>query len=225
MSHFHFQKVDPADGDLMQQIYRLRFQVYVEECKFVDKSLYPDELEQDEYDTQAAHFAGINSFGEVVGCLRLILPGESPLPIRSHCPDVDWSTIEDYQNAAEISRMVIGKRLRNRALANSLLHHYSGNIQPVGDSFTEGFLRDTRPLVLGLFTEVAKECKSRGITRLFALMERSLWVLMRMYGLRIRCIGQDVDVFGIVRPHTCHLDDFKKPLQKFAPSDPFLTSQ
>src|SRR5689334_23097596 len=110
--YFLFKKIDPKDQQAMEQIYRLRFEVYCHECGFIEEKDYPDGRETDEYDKQSVHFAAINSFGEIIGTVRLILSTPLVLPIKKYCPDV---RLEPEVSYAEISRLVISKRLRRRA--------------------------------------------------------------------------------------------------------------
>ncbi len=89
MEVFEFKKIDFADKEFMESLYRLRFEVYCYECGFLKEEDYPDRIEFDEHDEQSVHFAAIDKDdGEVIGTLRMIMPGRLSLPIEHCCPDI-----------------------------------------------------------------------------------------------------------------------------------------
>jgi len=198
---FTFRKVDPRDLELMTDIFRLRFEVYGEECGFIRKEDYPNGLESDEYDTQAIHFAALNNFGEVVGTLRLILPGQRVLPIEKYCPSirVDNKFLPQL-SFAEISRLVISKRIRRRK-GDDLFYAPQIEDERVANSAGEVFLRRSKPMAFGLYRELYRESKRIGVTHWYSLMEKSLWLLLRIHGFTFECVGDEVDVFGPVKPY------------------------
>src|SRR3990167_9126064 len=85
MEKLIFKKVTLQEEALMEQIFRLRLHVYGRECGFINEEDYPNGLETDEYDPHALHFAAINSQGEVIGSLRMIIPDTLKLPVEKHC--------------------------------------------------------------------------------------------------------------------------------------------
>ena len=184
----------------MQQIFKLRFQVYCRECGFIREEDYPESSEQDEYDPQSIHFAAINSVGDVVGTMRIILPGALPLPIERHCAGIQIKPDPlPGMGYAEVSRLVISKYLRRRRDDGM---YYEPQVE---DKKVEGanadFLRRAKPMAFGLYREMYHESKRRGISYWYALMEKSLWLLLRIHGFRFDCIGDEIDVYGPVRPY------------------------
>ena len=55
MENFEFKKIELNDQKMMEQIYRLRFEVYCKECGFIKEEDYPEGIEQDSYDAQSLH--------------------------------------------------------------------------------------------------------------------------------------------------------------------------
>jgi len=201
METFTFKKVDRDDTKLMEQIYRLRYQVYCNECGFLKAEDYPDGIETDKYDPQSVHFAAMSTRGDVIGTMRMILPGEHIFPIQEHCPDV----VVDYQapegmGATEISRLVISKQLRRRK-DDGLFYEPQIEDRKVTDPMKNEFFRRAKPMAFGLYREMYHESKRRGISRWYALMEKSLWLLLRIHGFRFEAIGPQVDVYGPVNPY------------------------
>ncbi len=218
MQDFIFKKAELYDKDLMNKIYKLRFQVYCKECGFIKEEDYPEQMESDEYDMkQAIHFVALNQEKELVGTLRIILPGELPLPIEKHCPDVKINKeATNAGKAMEISRLVISKHLRRRKDDG---RYYGPHVQDKKGIDSEGnqFIRRVRPMAFGLYREVYRECKRRGITHWYALMEKALWVLLRIHGFNFECIGNEVDVYGPVRPYLGKTEVFEREVKERFP--------
>ena len=82
MKDLVYKKVYKDEPLLLEQIYRLRYAVYAKEFAYIDSKNYPDGMEYDKYDRQAQHFAAIDPDGDVVGAVRLILPGDLDLPLE-----------------------------------------------------------------------------------------------------------------------------------------------
>lgn len=198
METFVFQKVDLNQTELMQQIYKLRFEVYCRECGFIREEDYPDQIETDKFDPQSIHFAAFNSEGDIIGTIRMILPGEHPLPIQSHCPQIDFS--QSSGGFVEISRLVISKRLRRRAEDE---RYYEPQIEDkiIKASDDTQFMRRVKPMAFGLYREMYQESKYRGIGHWYSLMEKSLWLLLRLHGFKFDQIGEEIDVYGPVHPY------------------------
>lgn len=206
---FKFLKVDFTDEAMMDKIYALRFDVYCRECGFIRAEDYPDGRERDEYDAQSIHFAAFNGDGDAVGTMRLIMPGEHPLPILEHCTQLDVPRERlEVPEAVEISRLVISKRLRRRHDD----HMYYG--AKTEDEYVvennEQFLRRAKPMAFGLYREIYTESKRRGITEWYSLMERPLWFLLRIHGFLFDPIGAEVDVYGPVRPYVGRIDKIEQ---------------
>lgn len=202
MEEYVFQKIDPSDKALMHQVYRLRFQVYGRECGFISERDYPEELEIDEYDPQSLHFAAINSHREVVGSMRMILSKRGSLPITNLCDDISEMDrhILHTPHVAEISRLVISKKLLQTR--KKLLYPLAKGWRKRKHVFADaGFLSEAKPIIMGLCSEAYRESLRQDIRSHVALMERGLWTLLKMYGLKFRCVGNEVNFYGMVRPY------------------------
>ena len=201
MQTFIFKKVEPADSELMQQIHRLRFEVYCRECNFIRQEDYPQGIEKDEYDEQSVHFAAIDPQGLVIGTMRMILPGKLNFPLESHCPNINVNkNTLPRNNLAEVSRLVISKNLRRRS---DDAMYYGPQIEDKQGVDRDGsaFLRRAKPMAFGLYRELYRESKKRDITHWYALMEKSLWLLLRIHGFAFEPIGEEVNFYGMVKPY------------------------
>ncbi len=204
----------------MDAIFHLRYQVYAHECGFINPADYVDQREVDKYDAQSVHFAAINQDDDVVGTMRIILPGEYPLPIQTHCPDIqiDQDPREQLPQIqfGEISRLVISKHLRRRKNDGQ---YYEPQIEDkeVENASGEKFLRRSKPMAFGLYREMYQESKRLGITHWYTLMEKSLWLLLRIHGFTFECIGETVDVYGPVNPYIGKVESIELEIQRKFP--------
>jgi N-acyl amino acid synthase of PEP-CTERM/exosortase system len=220
MQSIIFKKLHPNEHDLLEQTFRLRLQVYGHESSLLDYRLYPDGLERDKYDPQSIHFAAINQFDEVIASVRLILNDRWKIPVWEHCPTSMSNAPQlSFQNTAEVSRLVVSKELlrrRHNWLSLGRLRNFSqDSVKLLGGGNQAGFLRQAKPVAYGLYREIYKECASRGINHVVALMESGLYSLLRMYGLHFECIGPAVDVLGPVSPYMGRVDRLKDAIVKY----------
>lgn len=90
----------------MDDIFRLRYQIYCVERKYLPNN-YPDGMEKDEYDDLSITFRAKEE-DKVVGCFRLIDQKNCPiLPIQSHF-EISWVP-ENGTRYVENSRLIVVK--------------------------------------------------------------------------------------------------------------------
>jgi N-acyl amino acid synthase of PEP-CTERM/exosortase system len=225
---FTFRKVEPHEKELLAKIYRLRFDVYCHECGFLREEDHPNKLDIDEYDSQSVHFAAIDTDGEVVGTIRMILPGALPLPVVKYCSFVDLGKI-DYPRfkAVELSRFVISKKIRRRKDDD----FYYGPKVVAGKIDLEKKekieeMRRSKPMAFGLYKRLYLESKALGITHWCTLMETSLWLLLWVHGFEFECLGGEVDVMGKVKPYIGEIPIIERSVsEKFPEFFEYFTSQ
>jgi N-acyl amino acid synthase of PEP-CTERM/exosortase system len=197
----------PANSrELLDCVYRLRFQVYCLERGFEDATQYPDGREQDADDARSMHCLLIfRPTGMVLGTVRLILPQyDSALPVsriagsRLHALDLPVET------TAEVSRFAIAKAVR-RQMGHCL-----------SSSHLE--VRRTLPLLsLGLIHAAVMMSLSRGITHVVAMMEPALLRLLARVGVEFHTIGEPIDHHGLRQPSWAATSDVIARLQQFLP--------
>src|SRR6266576_3050921 len=116
---YYLTVVQANSKELLDSVFRLRFQVYCRERSFENAAAYPDGRERDDDDARSLHFLVLHRpTNSAVGTVRLILPRVGvDLPVlrlvgseqqrRAHLP---------RETTAEISRFAVpkafGKRLR-----------------------------------------------------------------------------------------------------------------
>jgi len=213
---FTFELVESKQE--LEELYRLRYQVYCSECNFLKEEDYPESKESDKYDPYALHFAARDSYGPI-GTVRLILDNPNGFPMETHTGgnlDFDIKSA-DRRQVAEISRLAISKTYRRRK-DDGL--YYSGGYKDFGVKPEADGLKRIKPMTFGIYREIYQECKRRNIAVWVAMMEKTLWLLLRMHNFAFRPIGEETDVYGPVRPYMCKIEDvennvYQKSSDKF----------
>lgn len=173
---------------MLEDIQRLRYDVYCLEEEFEDHSRFPDRRERDEYDPYAVHLAATDERGHVAATLRLVL--ESPLgfPLERRAerlfPEF-WCLPRD--RTAEISRLIVARDHRH------LAH----------DRF------EYPPALFALFRRMYEESLDLGLEHWLALMEKKLWRLLRRFGFAFHEIGEPTSYGGEVIPYAADIDSLQ----------------
>jgi len=211
MARVDFRKAKGTEE--LENVFRLRYKVYCEECGFEKKEDYPDGIERDEYDEHSTHFAAVRK-GVVIGTVRLIHNSEKGLPIEHHTRiDEDLSHL-DRDKLAEISRLAVSKTFRKRARDGLL---YAGQVKkPLSPAlFAEKPAERERrrtDLVTGLYMSMYVESKLTGVDYWFAVIARGLYLLLARYGVIFSQIGPDVEYHGLRAPYLAHLPELERQL-------------
>jgi len=208
MQIFTFKKVDSPR--LLQESFKVRYQVYCKERNFISEEDCPQRSERDKFDDHSLHFVALDSQESVVGTVRLILPTSLAFPIEQFCPHVKFRDLDiDRDKAAEVSRLVISKILRRRV--GSELRYVAGitNGQLKSGNNRE-LSKHIMPMAFGLYRELYQESIRNGIRYWFALMEKKLWLLSKMHGIIFKPIGEKVNCFGLVQPYVADLFQIKR---------------
>lgn len=184
MGRFHEEFVVQTANTkaLIEETYRLRYQVYCVERSFLDGS---DERETDEFDPYSYSTVLINkASGAVVGSARLILGSDrcptDSFPMQQLCqgqlpPGVNINT------AAEVSRFAISKERRSRA--------------------------STALMRLALVQGLVDLSAELGLESWCAVMEPCLLRLLEMSAIRFKPFGQPVEYHGLRQPCYNRLDE------------------
>jgi N-acyl-L-homoserine lactone synthetase len=165
------------DARLLDDSYRLRYQVYCVERAFLSARDYPDRREVDEFDAYAVHLGVVDGRGQLAGTARLIKTNPHGFPMFRHCafyPEVQ--TLEAPQVVpVEVSRVAI-----SRALARTSSHR------------NEPFLTLVKAMVQG--------ARRAGATHLIGATDAALHRRLVRFGLPYRVSGPAVDYYGPVSP-------------------------
>lgn len=214
---FKFLCVDD-DEELLNETYRLRYEIYCHETEFLDDNQYPDGIEKDIWDDHSIHFAALNSDNVVVGTLRLILNSEHAFPFEVYCPNYDRSKINfPRTRLAEISRLAVRKNYRRRKNDGlyGITSYHSSPDKPIPKNIQE---KRKRPIVVfGLYKVLYMKSKELGITHWLAAMEQHLNNTLRKFSFAFDAIGPEHDYYGPVTPFMTELKTFEELLYKEKP--------
>ena len=228
-SKFKFKRVE--SGDLKRSIYRLRYQIYVEEFGFERPEDHSNGLEKDQYDPYSVYVVALNGADEVIGTARLVLHSEHGFPIEHTGCTLQYPGEKPRPECiAEVSRLAIAPAYRRRADDDQYgVESYSKvgerDVLPDSGSIPTHFARRQRPvIVLGLVGLLWHTSRSLGLTHWYMIAEQKLWPVMYRFGLLFHQIGEPVDYHGIRVPYMASLAESEAHLKHTNPSlyDMFL---
>ncbi len=173
---FYFFEV--VDENMLERIYRFRYEILCEELGFFDKKRYPDKKEIDEYDQYATHFVALDEDCTIVATTRLIHHSPLGYPTPKHLqiyPDLK-KLLDTYKRdkLSEISRVFIAKKHRNMHDSRYILSHF--------------VIEKIYPVV-----------KDLGIEYCYSAMEKPFIRLVKMLGVRYDIIGPLQEGYGSPR--------------------------
>lgn len=199
------RRILPDEIGILDQIYRLRYRVYVDEREFLPADAFTEPRERDVYDPQSVHFAAITDGGEVVGTLRLILPHGRTLPIEEKVADLPAGRA-DY---AEVSRLIVSTSALDQGPCPSV-----GNVRGHG---AERLVSRMRMMTFHMCKAAVAYSVSAGISRWYAFMEKGLWRLLVSHGFRFHSLGPAVNHFGRVIPFMADVATFHDSIEENQP--------
>lgn len=205
------------EAEVFREIARLRYEVYCEECKFLDEAEYQSGLETDIYDNRSIHVSAQSSEGGVVGTVRLVLAqGDDIFPFEEHCAVFPDFAFPPKEQCAEVSRLIVKRNFRRRP---------GDTLQGVTREFQEkGKVDDISPqtppvirkkerrsrspqIMLGMYREMYRYSRQNGIRYWYAAMEKGLARLLDRMGFHFVPVGPETDYYG---PVTTYIADLRQ---------------
>ena len=184
----HFEVVRASTPTLLDQVYRLRYQVYCVENAYEDPDRQPGGLETDIYDERSVHALLVHRGSEAVaGTVRVILPGTDqqspPLPINIVADSEQRELLRrlPHSRTAELSRFAVSKEFRQRC----------------ADPEDRRMLRY---ITIGLIRGALEMCRDNDIQYVCAVMERSLIRLLGRLGFVFDHLGGLIEYHGARQP-------------------------
>ena len=219
---FTFKRVD--NEELLRETYRVRYEVFCQECGFLPAENYPDGLEIDKFDKHSIHFAAFAD-GNVVGTCRMIMNSEVGYPIHEHCKVISINEAEiPGEGLIEVSRLALRKSFRKRQEdgiygVESYLKKSEGGILPENpEDKTSQDRRRNRPVViLGLYRAMYHETRRVGFTHWYAAMEKKLWFNLKAFHFTFQEIGPQFDYYGPVTPYLGIIEELEKEVSSNSP--------
>jgi N-acyl amino acid synthase of PEP-CTERM/exosortase system len=199
---------------LLEESYRLRYQAYCLEQRFLSAEDYPNQLESDEFDRDSVHVGVLDAEGELAGTARMVMPNGAGLPLLRHCTLFSHATPLDEvgTTVAEISRVCISRRYtRRRAdVCFGASEATGGNDEP-----TPVFERrhDRNDVFSTLVEATYHATKRLGVTHWIAAMEDALRRRTARLGLPFQVAGPEVDYYGLVTPYILSIAEFDRVIR------------
>lgn len=203
---------------LLEETYRLRYQVYCQESGFLPEEPYKaDGLESDVFDEKSEHIIVEEKASAAApllcGTIRLVhYSNELGLPTRHFFPDLD-TILPDVprDEIGEISRLCISKNYRRR-LSDGLygIESYTGEAQ---------HKRRKYPIVLILlFRKMYLVSQRVGIKYWLATIEERLAEVLAKYSIHLNPLMDGfIDYYGAVRPYFGQINEIRDVMFKENP--------
>lgn len=201
----HFFEIIPAASEpLLQEVYKLRYQVYCIETGFEDPSSHPDQTEYDKFDNNSIHYLIRHKrFNTYAATTRLILPDTSHpeqfFPIELHCRIDNHAALENIPRTklAEVSRFCVSKDFKRRKKESGTLTGVSPELE---ERFTEDERRTFPHITIALIACLIKMSAEQNVQYWYAVMEPALLRFLSTLGIHFTQIGPLVDYRGIRQP-------------------------
>ncbi len=217
MVHFSFERVN-RDDPRMEELFRLRYQVYCTECGFESDEDHPNGLEFDEYDQYARHFcAVVVETGQIIGTVRIVLNSPLGLPIDKHCViDSEKLFTGDPKKIGEVSRLAISKDFRRREIDRAI--YAQRDVDRVDSRHLHKERRAFEGLIVaGLYQCVYHESVALGLTHWYAVMAKGLCGLLRRWGISWVKVGEQVEYHGLRGPYMAVIVEIEEQVARLNP--------
>jgi N-acyl amino acid synthase of PEP-CTERM/exosortase system len=216
--YFRFARVHEGSG--LEAAFRIRYQVYCVERRFLPEADYPEQAETDEFDGDSVHAVATHLSGEPAGTARLVLSSRRGFPAARHCVfDEPFGYLAEtghpaLAHVAEVSRLAISKSFRRRRYDG--LYGAPPRTDPsIGpDQVVVPFAppRNSPEIIIGLWRVLYQESKRCDIRHWILAMERGLLLLVKRMGFDCVPVGPEVDYYGPVRPYIVSLEALEQRL-------------
>jgi N-acyl amino acid synthase of PEP-CTERM/exosortase system len=226
---YHGRRPDEVPTEL----FKLRYDVYCIERAFLNPDDSYEGMEFDDYDDCATHFAAYTMDETLIGTVRLVTPRAGrAFPFELHCRPFADFRMPPHAQCAEISRLAV-KRSHRRRRADSVLGipgFTPASVHPTMLSpQVERRSSNSPMLLLGMYREMYRHSRAKGIRYWLAAMERSLAYSLEKMGFRFQAIGPAADYYGEVTPYMLdlgvlmpELDENNPPLGEWFQEKPLV---
>jgi N-acyl amino acid synthase of PEP-CTERM/exosortase system len=216
-----FKFVVATTPELLDGVFRLRYQVYVDEFGFEHAGDHPDGKEMDEWDPFSIHMAALNPEGDVIGTIRLILNSVSGLPTLNVVAPFYQDRNPQSRHIAEVSRLAVARSFRRRvedgfqgvqefwSPQKSIAFHRA----EVGE-FPSQERRNRFAVVLGLFKIMLHVSKRIDLKDWYMMAEKRLWYLLKRYHIIFNAVGPEIDYHGKRVPYHGHIIDVEERMKR-----------
>jgi len=182
LSNFSFYTT--SNDEELNELFRIRYQVYCEEYHYLDEKDYKNQKETDEFDDHSFHLVVRHRSGILAATARLILDSQAGLPIEKHFRLKINISPESRNRIAEVSRLIVAKEFRRQHL---LL-----------------------VLIKGLYLLT----KQKHINDIFAVLDDRLVPNLKEFKIPLTKIGEPTLYQGITAPYLIHINELEEVLRE-----------
>ena len=218
-----FRFVQADSEELKKEIYRLRYQVYVQEYGFERAEDHPGGLETDEFEPYSIHLAALDEISEVIGTIRMVLHSEKGFPIEHAVETHFIGERPPPERIAEISRLAVARKYRRRkedgfaGVESYLTKSEGGVLSDTGEIDTQQENRKRPAIVLGLCRLMYQESKRLGLTHWYMITEKKVWYALKRYGFIFHQIGDPIEYHGIRVPYLAIIEEIENYISSTNP--------
>lgn len=218
---FRFGIVD--DEKVLEDTFKMRYEVYVQEFGFEKPEDHPGGLEKDNWEDESVHMACLNDSDSVVGTIRLVLDSPKGFPIENATKLSFIGEKPPKNKIAEISRLTVSKDLRRRKEdgfygVESYLKKKDGGILPDDGTIPPEMKGRKNPvLLLGLCQAMYQESKRQGITHWYMITEDKLYKTLYNFNFIFHPIGERIWYHGWRTPYLGIVDEIDRTLMEKSP--------
>lgn len=212
-----------ADTDEARQInYRLRYQVYCLDRRFEPPERFPDGMESDGHDDQAAHFiVRERRTGEWRGATRVILSAPEELPMNQACQFLNNVRQMGAERIMEMSRLLI-----TRPPTPPVPTLYDIKARVTDAEQQRGAGGSDSAILLGLIRAAQRYGLENQFSHMVFLTTPALARILRRLQLDLRQVGAPCEHRGLRAPFLLSLTDGfdqlasqSEPMRSFFESD------
>jgi N-acyl amino acid synthase of PEP-CTERM/exosortase system len=199
---FHGVELDEFPR-LLTESYRLRYQVYCCERRFLDAARYPAKLETDAFDQHAVHLGVVDDWGTLLATARLVRRTEDGLPMFGHCSILRREPVLADVRAplVEVSRLAVSRANLRQVEREDGEERRAVTLARRQNARAE--------LITVLYRELYQASKRHGFTHWLVATEPSLQRLVKGFRFPFVQIGPLTDYFGPVAPYLMDLREFE----------------
>ena len=219
----YFEIVPANSGALIEEVLRLRYQVYCVENTIFDRRNYGDCREQDLYDSRSIHqLICHKASGLCVASVRFILPDpadkQKKFPIEEFCgpcfyEDALVSKKCPRESLAEVSRFLVSRE-RERRIMKISSHLNSGARTPIYKR-KDGLI--CYLLLFGLISAVLRTATEKKMPYWYVGIESKLMRLFRMIGITFIQLGPLFEYHGERLPCLGSTESILSGIRKYRP--------
>lgn len=209
--HEYFKLVLADSPLLLEEVFRLRYQIFCEELGWFQPSLFPEQMEGDEYDRRSTHILlQHRPSGYYVGTARLVLADPSdlgkPFPIEESAPfSPGFAGLPRRlrRHVAEISRFGVLSRFPHHEGRRTPRYHAQAT---AGEAHGKSRLRFPYP-TLALSVGIVRTSVENNITHWYAIMTPSFNRSLSHFGLNLQVVSPLYELYGQRRAHYASMAD------------------